>query len=423
MVHCFLWIQSNRLIKSNKSLIKSLRTTHDLDDYYAQLKQIPRLSDEERHHHHVLTTLALSHQVRDTSSPDILQAARHRLIEGHLNLATYVAVQECPPSRYRLLPDLVGAVNLALVEAMRRCNLNDTHDLTSYLAANVRGTIKRVIGDESLIHTPSSTRSVARAKGTVDRLYAFETVSFDVAMHPFDDDDLREPLTSPLLPTEAAPPRDPALRAQVEEWLALLTPRAQAVLRLRYGLSDDNERAHTTAEIAHLLGIRRQAVQQAEREALQRLRALMAGEASVSTMAGKPRIRRGKPQQERVASAHHRTYCALTPAEQEERLMQTALRLCEQGSGVTLRRLARETGIPIYRVQAFLQAHREMFPAETQARKHQHSLEQVAQVYAQLIAQGQQVTSSKKLARAAHVRIDTALELLHAKRSQQHEIV
>src|SRR5450756_1026076 len=108
MVHCFLWIQSNRLIKSNKSLIKSLRTTHDLDDYYAQLKQIPRLSDEERHHHHLLTTLALSHQVRDTSSPDILQAARHRLIEGHLNLATYVAVQECPPSRYRLLPDLVG---------------------------------------------------------------------------------------------------------------------------------------------------------------------------------------------------------------------------------------------------------------------------------------------------------------------------
>ena len=327
------------------------------------------------------------------------------------------------PSRYRLLPDLVGAVNLALVEALTRCDLSNTHDLTAYLAANVRGTIKRVIGDENLIRTPSSTRCVARAKGTVDRLYAFETVSLDVAMQPFDSDDLCEPLSSPLLPTEAAPPRDPALRAQVEEWLSLLPARAQAVLRLRYGLCDDNERAHTTAEIARLLVFGRQAVQLAERNALQHLRALAAGEASVRTMAGKPCIRRGRRRQERGPSAPHHASAALMPAGQEEQLMQAALLLHEQGSSVTLRRLARETGIPTSRVQDFLQAHRNLFPAVTQAHKHQHSLSQVAQVYAQLVARGEHVTSSKKLARAAHVRIETALEFLRAERSRQNALV
>jgi RNA polymerase sigma factor (sigma-70 family) len=360
-------------------MITTHYTTHDLDDYYAQLKEIPRLSDEEQHE--LLTALDQSQRAQSTSALDDTQA-RHRLIEGHLNLATYLAVHNCPPTRYRLLPDLVGAVNLALVEAMTRCDLNDTHDLTAYLAANVRGTIKRVIGDESLIRTPSSTRCVARAKGTVDRLYAFETVSLDVAMQRFDSDDLCEPLTSPLLPTGAAPPRDPALRAQVEEWLALLTPRAQAVLRLRYGLCDDNERAHSTAEIARLLGIRRQAVQLAERNALQHLRALLAGEATISTLGGKPCIRRGKRKRESSTSSQHLASPALMAAEQEEHLMQTATRLHEQGSGVTLRRLSKETGIPTYRVQDFLQAHRDLFPAVTQARKHQQSLEQVAQVYA-----------------------------------------
>ena len=98
--------------------------------------------------------------------------------------------------------------------------------------------------------------------------------------------------------------------------------------------------------------------------------------------------------------------------------MQAALLLHEQGSSVTLRRLARETGIPTSRVQDFLQANRERFPVETQARRHQHCLQQVAQVYAQLLARGEQITSCKQLAKAAHVRIDTALEFLRAERSK-----
>ena len=71
-------------------MITTYSTTHDLDDYYAQLKQIPRLSDEEQHH--LLTALAQSQQVQGMSALDDTRA-RHRLIEGHLTLATYLAVQ------------------------------------------------------------------------------------------------------------------------------------------------------------------------------------------------------------------------------------------------------------------------------------------------------------------------------------------
>ena len=69
-------------------------------------------------------------------------------------------------------------------------------------------------------------------------------------------------------------------------------------------------------------------------------------------------------------------------------------------------------------MQAFLRTHRDQFPAVTAADKHRQALAQVAHVYADLLARGEPVTSSKKLAKAAHVRIDTALEFLRAERSK-----
>ena len=388
-------------------------STHDLDDYYAQIKQLPRLSKEEQQQ--LVTLLAQSEQGQSTTSPATLRTARHRLIEGHLRPAAAIAVRECPPSRYRLLPELVEAANLALVEAMRRCDMQHPADLTSYLLTTVRGAVRRVLANENLIRVPDTTRQHARLKGTAERFAVYATASLEVLMHPFDDEGEREPCAAPLLPTTAAPERDPALRAQVEAWLALLSPRAQSVLRLRYGLSDDNERAHSLIEVAHLLGLPYQTVQQIERCALQRLRAFASGEASVGGTDELPIRRRRRQYRERPAST-------LVPAEQEAHLMQTATRLQAQGLGVTLRRLTHESGVPAYRVQAFLKAHRDQFPSVQAGQRHQQALEEVARVYAQLLEQGEPVTSCKKLAKAAHVRIDTALEFLRAERSKQDAI-
>jgi hypothetical protein len=55
-------------------------------------------------------------------------------------------------------------------------------------------------------------------------------------------------------------------------------------------------------------------------------------------------------------------------------------------------------------------------PTSTAAR-HEQRLAHVAAVYAEHLAQGKPITS-KTLARAAHVRIETALEFLRAERSK-----
>src|ERR1051326_8256932 len=99
-----------------------------------------------------------------------------------------------------------------------------------------------------------------------------------------------EPLLTPLLPTEAAPERLPEQRAQVDALLSYLSPRAQAILRLRYGLLDDNERCHTTNEIVALTGIERGVVRSIERDALIRLHAFVTGKATLGQRNGKPCI-------------------------------------------------------------------------------------------------------------------------------------
>src|SRR4029079_4615620 len=69
-------------------------------------------------------------------------------------------------------------------------------------------------------------------------------------------------------------PEDEALRGElanrIEDVLALLEPREQEVVRLRFGLSTDHE--HTLAEVGRRLGLSRERVRQIEQRALAKLR-------------------------------------------------------------------------------------------------------------------------------------------------------
>ncbi len=116
-------------------------TTYDLDYYYADLKRLPRLSPEERRQ---LITLASATPTRPALSQGT--QVKQQLIEGYLPFAKHLAITLCPPTLYqRLFLDLIGAVNLAVVEATMRCDLSSTMNLDAYTAAYVRGAIKRTI--------------------------------------------------------------------------------------------------------------------------------------------------------------------------------------------------------------------------------------------------------------------------------------
>ena len=371
-------------------------TTYDQAYYYADLKRLPRLSEEQRRS--LMTSLPTA------GNPTQI---KQQLIESYLPLAKYFAIDLCPKSRYhRDLPDLIGEANLAVVEVITRSDLTQVDDLTNYLAAWIRGRLKAATLNDSLVKIDYDTRQRAQQRGTLDELRALQhPLSLDEQMEWFDTDDLEEPQTMPLTPTEAAPPRDPQQRAQVETWLSYLSPRAQAIFRLRYGLSDDNERRHTTAEIVRLLSIDRRVVLTTERDALARLRALAEGKATLGKKNGKPRI---------FYPDAHNNY-TITP--EQEAAMTTACRdLQAQGVIITGGSLAKAVGGSVGRALMFLRLHRSETPKEARARQRQQKL---AEVWTRLEAQGVQVTSPR-LSKEAGVAKKTAIDFLKARRSTSH---
>src|SRR5260221_1059693 len=377
-------------------------TTYDLEYYYADLRRLPHLSREERQH--LVTGMSEAHI--SLAVPQETQV-KHRLIEGYLPFAKHLAITLCPPTLYqRLLPDLIGAVNLAVVEATMRCDLSSTMSLDAYIAAYVRGTIKQTIVKDDLLTIPSRARERARAEGTLEQLYAQHRVaSLDELMAWFETDEVEEPPVKPIMPTEAAPLRDPLQRAQVETLLSYLSPRAQAILRLRYGLSDDNERRHTTKEIVRLLGIDRRLVLTTERDALARLRALVEGLATLGKKNGKPCIYN--------PDAH--TNYTITP-DQETAILHAYQGLQAQGIIVTGRSLAKEAGMSVGRALMFLRLHRTETPKEARARQRERKLEEGS---TRLEARGRGVTS-QLLAKEPGGMKKTAIDFLKARRSTSH---
>ena len=374
-------------------------TTYDQAYYYADLKRLPRLSEEERRH--LMTSLPTA------NDPHLADQIKHRLIESYLPLAKYFAIDLCPKSRYhRDLPDLIGEANLTVVEVITRTDLTQIDDPTSYLAAYLRGRLKGATINDGLVKINYGVRARAREKGDANQFDALDhLLSLDEQMEWFETDDLEEPSATPMLPTEAAPPRDPQQRALVEMWLSYLSPRAQAIFRLRYGLSDDNERRHSTKEIVRLLGIDRRVVLTTERDALARLRALAEGRATLGKKNGKSCI---------LYPDAHNNY-TITP-EQEATMLHVYRDLQAQEIIVTGRLLAQATGVSMGRALMFLRLHRTETPKAARARQRERKLEEVC---TRLEAQGVLVTSPR-LSKEAGVMKQTAIGFLQARRSTSH---
>jgi len=379
-------------------------TTYDLAYYYADLKQVPRLSDEERRH--LVSSLPPSSPV----SPEALQV-KQRLIESYLPLAKYFAIDLCHNACYhRSLPDLIGEANLALVETVHRADLSSIHDVTSYLVACIRGGIYQAIANDSIIKVSRKARKRAREQEGPDTTLLrnlYHVASLDKEMEWYNTDDLEEPKAAPILPTEQAPLRDMQQRALIERDLSYLSPRAQAVLRLRYGLDEDNEHAHTYQETASLLGITRAVVVSTERDALKRLRAFAEGQATLGTRRGRTCIRYLNPS----------TSVTLTP-EQEVMLQQASTHLSEQQVPITGRALANAAQVSTALASAYLRMHRNASRGEVRA---QQRIQRLEQAWTQLQCQGRTVTCAM-LAKAAQVRKPAAREFLTTQRSESNAI-
>ena len=381
-------------------------TTYDLAYYYADLKQLAPLSQEQRN-------LLLSSVSADQTTCSCTDAERRQhLIESYLPLVKHLAITLCPPLlSQRLFPDLIGAGNLAVVEAVTRAGKESILHLDGYVTAYVRGAIKHTIVRRELLTIPHRVIERAQREGTLDDLYVHcRVASLDERMHWFQTQEVEEPLLTSITPAEAAPPRDPEQRAQVDILLSYLSPRAQAILRLRYGLGDDNEHRHTTNEIVQLLRLDRKAILLTERDAIARLKAFVTGKATLGTKNGKTCIRYPGAQ---------KTY-TLTP-EQETSLRHACHDLEAQGVSVTGRSLAKAAKVSVARALLFLRLHSPTSihplsetPKHVRARQREARL---TQVYTRLQAQRGRVTSSL-LAKEAQVKKQTAVDFLKAQKGK-----
>ena len=229
------------------------------------------------------------------------EAARERLVLGHLRLVVHIAFE------YRSLglplSDLINEGNLGLMRAAERFDPIQSQRFANYAGAWIRHRMRRALSRQAWpMRLPADfswqQSQVRDAESRLSAQQDHEAQDVDVAAEcGFSLPTVQRlrsnrfprciPLHSPwpngedgevfgdILPDEQTPAPDQELarrgdREFVERLLTTLKPREQRVLRLRFGLDDGCER--TLDEVGRVLGYVRQGIHKIESSALAKLR-------------------------------------------------------------------------------------------------------------------------------------------------------
>jgi RNA polymerase primary sigma factor len=229
-------------------------------------------------------------------------AARKRMIESNLRLVVKVA------KRYMgqglPLSDLIEEGNIGLIKAVERFKAEKKCRFSTYavlwirqsierglvsqgrtvrLPAHVVGDMKRMVrvmraltqrlGREPLLE--ELTEAMAVDSDYVHRLMMAVRKATSIET-PLDDEEhyhLSDILTQEEQPGPYSITEHIELVKLVSSWLELLSPTERAVIKLRFGLRD--EEAKTLESIGEMFGVTRERIRQIEVKALQHLRKVM----------------------------------------------------------------------------------------------------------------------------------------------------
>jgi len=254
--------------------------------YLKEIGKVPLLSAEEE------TELAKRMEQGD-------EEAKHRLCEANLRLVVSIAKRYV--GRGMLFLDLIQEGNLGLIKAVDKFDYRKGYRFATYATYWIRQAITRSIADQArTIRIPAHmveninklirvSRQLLQEYGrepqpeelaeamdlSVERVreiieIAQEPVSLETPIGEEEDSRLVD-----FLPNEdALAPADAAaftlLKEQLREVLATLTPREEAVIRLRFGLDDDCQR--TLEEVSKELEETREHIRQIEARAFRRIK-------------------------------------------------------------------------------------------------------------------------------------------------------
>ncbi len=254
--------------------------------YLKEIGKVPLLSAEKE--------LELANRM---SHGDL--AAKQQLVEANLRLVVSIAKRYVNRGMFFL--DLIQEGNLGLMKAAEKFDYGKGFKFSTYATWWIRQAITRAIADQArtiripvhMVETINKVLRVSRQllqeKGRdpldeeiakemdmpVDKVrdilkIAQEPVSLEMPIGEEEDSHLGDFIADDNTPSPADAASYQMLREHLLEVLHTLTPREEAVLKLRFGLEDGRPR--TLEEVGKVFDITRERIRQIEAKALRKLR-------------------------------------------------------------------------------------------------------------------------------------------------------